>query len=859
LNFNYLFFLLFPVFLFSQNTIRVTVVDENNLPVSRAIVLLSQNEIQIGFGTTNQDGLLQRQIASGQYEIKISKLGFASLYDTIVVGVNKYFQFVLKEAVNKLENVVITSRPKLMRIKEDTISYNLRAIVDGTENKIEDVIKKLPGLEVDSDGKVLYKGVKIENVLVDGNEFFGSKHQMATQNIDADMIEGIDLLTNYSGFAIASGGSKGVALNLKTKDSYKNKWVADLEVASGLNNSFRFHSNSFKFFKKGNLAILTDYNTIAKTPISRDDYKEVRAVSEVDNDNGEFKEVEIPSFLNSNSFIKEKKNAFVGLNYTSLLSPRSKVTFSNIFNKTNIAELNNKTQTNIGETTNKISFFENKQASYYLNNTSLKWEFNKSKTTFISYLAGFTPNSDNDNQDLLRLVNRINYSKEHTNRSFAQAFRVQTKLFNAIDYKMLVRHTTDSEKQSLDLFSQEKLFNSSSDSINQKTKNWERSLSFYNLFSMTKSSSVFSLKLNLVTHNANTTNSIFQNPQYNANVKLQYQSIQSNFSWLKNWDAKFQSVVGVNFTNSNSQFQASHNTFSRFEPNLSLIYNFSGFNKLSFNYVLEHQLPTIYQVQESSLVYDFQTILRPSLVDYSVILPKNTYSLQYLSINSKNYSVLFSSLSYVMEQNSISNNTNYTSDFIENQMIYTKGSEALKGLIMYDLKFRRLPLSIKTTLFYLKSKGVSQFNGLDNNFVSKNLTGRMQLISNLKKSNVQFGVDYNYIQRNIKQSVNDFSNTTQNHQLSLSLRGKIRSMLKWDTGFTIDKQDSNFNTNKVFLLNANIQYNLTKDVKLILNGNNILNLDNSQIISTSFNQSFFTESVALIMPGYVMIGLNYSL
>jgi hypothetical protein len=53
--------------------------------------------------------------------------------------------------------------------------------------------------------------------LIDGNEFFGNKHQIATQNINADMIEGIDLYTNYSGFAIASGGDKGVALNLKLK------------------------------------------------------------------------------------------------------------------------------------------------------------------------------------------------------------------------------------------------------------------------------------------------------------------------------------------------------------------------------------------------------------------------------------------------------------------------------------------------------------------------------------------------------------------------------------------------------------------------------------------------------------------
>jgi hypothetical protein len=82
--------------------------------------------------------------------------------------------------------------------------------------------------------------------LIDGNEFFGNKHQIATQNINADMIEGIDLYTNYSGFAIASE-VMGVALNLKTKDFYKSKWVSDVELGYGGKEAVRFHSNSFKF------------------------------------------------------------------------------------------------------------------------------------------------------------------------------------------------------------------------------------------------------------------------------------------------------------------------------------------------------------------------------------------------------------------------------------------------------------------------------------------------------------------------------------------------------------------------------------------------------------------------------------
>jgi hypothetical protein len=68
------------------------------------------------------------------------------------------------------------------------------------------------------------------------------------------------------------------------------------------------------------------------------------------------------------------------------------------------------------------------------------------------------------------------------------------------------------------------------------------------------------------------------------------------------------------------------------------------------------------------MIFDFQTIFRPSLVDFSKIIPKNNYSLQYFHINTK-LIVFFSSISYIEEQNSISNNISYGSDYIENQML----------------------------------------------------------------------------------------------------------------------------------------------------------------------------------------------
>lgn len=859
LNFKHILFLLFPVLLFSQNTVRFSVSDENSIALSRAIFIISQNNSQVSFGTSNENGILEKKLITGRYDFKISKLGFTTLYKTVVIEKEQDFEFVLQEEVNKLKDVVIISRPKVMRINEDTISYNLKTILDGTENKVEDVIKRLPGLDIDQDGKVLYKGQQIDNVLVDGNEFFGKKHQMATQNINADMIEGIDLLTNYSGFAKASGGQKSIALNLKTKDSYKNKWISDLELAAGLNTSFRSHSNSFKFFKKGNLAIISDYNTIAKTPISREDYNEMRIVSEVDSENGEFKSFETPTFLNPNTFIKDKRNTFIGLNYTSLLGKRSKITVSNIFNKTKIAEENARLQTNIGESQSRYSFFENKVATSCLNNSSLKLEFNKSNTTFISYVAGFTPNVDEDNQYIIRSANQLDYYKSDTNFSFAHLAKVQTKLFKTIDYKGIVLHSIDDNRQKADLFSQQYLFGSTLDTINQKLKNQEVNFSLNNAFTITKKSNIFSLKINFRSHQAKFNNAVFENGTEDISLRLLKQSIQTNFSWLKSWNAKFQSILGFSSTTVNSSFEGMQNIFTRFEPNFSLIYNFKGLNKITLNYSLNHEMPSLSQLQQSDVVLDFQTISKPTRINFYQIISKKSFSLQYFSVNPQNQSVLFSNFSYDVETNSVSTNTVYNLDYVETIGISIRDRNSAKGLVLYDLKLNRFPLSIKTTLFYLKSIGVSQFNGVDNEVLTQNFTSRFQLFTNFKKSNAQFGIDYNFIQRKVVQSISDFSNTSQNHQITLSVRGKSKTKFKWDIGFIIDNQVFGFATNVLYFLNTNVQYDANKNLKLFINGNNMLNLNQSTLLTNSTTSSFFTTSRISIRPGYLMLGANYSL
>ena len=132
----------FSLLLSAQNKLQVSVQDLQGIPVVRAIVLISQNDSQVGFGTTSPQGTLEKLLSAGTYQITVSKLGFVAQQQTINLDQDRAIAVKLEVETNKLETIIIKSRPKIMRVKEDTISYNIKTIVDGTERKAQDIIKK---------------------------------------------------------------------------------------------------------------------------------------------------------------------------------------------------------------------------------------------------------------------------------------------------------------------------------------------------------------------------------------------------------------------------------------------------------------------------------------------------------------------------------------------------------------------------------------------------------------------------------------------------------------------------------------------------------------------------------------------
>lgn len=156
-------------------------------------VQVLKNNKTIDFKTTNENGVCSFVVSEkGIYTLKFTSLLYKTKFVEINTSEKSDFEILLEQQITEIQEVKIKARPKIAFAKGDTISYNIKAVKDGTERTVEDLIKKLPGLDINENGKVTNNGNIVGQVLVDGNEFFGKNHKMATQNITADMIDGVD-------------------------------------------------------------------------------------------------------------------------------------------------------------------------------------------------------------------------------------------------------------------------------------------------------------------------------------------------------------------------------------------------------------------------------------------------------------------------------------------------------------------------------------------------------------------------------------------------------------------------------------------------------------------------------------------
>jgi hypothetical protein len=253
--------------------------DATPLASAAAVLLDPSDSTLMYFSVTGHDGrFLMANVRGGDYLLQISLIGYNTQYRKVgLPGENGGDQgmILLTPKVYDVEGVVVSRERIPLKMKADTIEYDARAFRVNPDAVAEELLKKLPGLEVDRAGNIKAMGEDVRNVLVDGKEFFGNDPKVATRNLPADAIDKVQLFdrqSDESAFTGIDDGTRNPTLNFVLDEDKKNGVFGDLTAGGGTEGHMKTAGKAYRFTDKIQLAALAMFNNVNEYGFSVGDY-----------------------------------------------------------------------------------------------------------------------------------------------------------------------------------------------------------------------------------------------------------------------------------------------------------------------------------------------------------------------------------------------------------------------------------------------------------------------------------------------------------------------------------------------------------------------------------------------------------
>ena len=418
---------------FSQTTIFGSVREGyNNLYSVNVILKDSISKSIIAFTYTDDKGnFLLKTKKTGVFNLIFTSLGYEP--KTFSLNISKEqkelkFDVVLVDKPMDLDEVIIKADLP-MSVKQDTISFKTKFFTNGTEQTLEELLKTIPGININDDGTIKIGNQEIEKLMVDGDDLFEKGYKILSKNMPAYPIEVVEVLKNYSNNPLLKGveESNKVALNLKLDENSKRIWFGNIETSLGNDNFYQLKGNLMNFGKKNKFYFFTNLNSIGydatgdienlvrpfriNEPASIGDNQSVNSLLNLSPDNLNFKQnrtnfnnaelVSLNAIYNPTEKLKIKTLGFFNWDETDFFRNSVDVTDVNGTNFTNTQnlELRNK---------NRVAFGK------------LDFTYNISKTKMLEATTKYNNRDFNDNSNLIFNGNSTIENLQHQNTLFDQ-------------------------------------------------------------------------------------------------------------------------------------------------------------------------------------------------------------------------------------------------------------------------------------------------------------------------------------------------------------------------------------------------------------------------------------------------------
>lgn len=860
-------FLLFSISSFSQKgTLSGRVNDLEKNPVENAVIALitPKDSILYRFTRSDKEGkFLIKNIKSGKYILSISNSLFADYVDEVEI----------KENENNLETIGLFSKSKLIeeviikggsiRIKGDTTSYRAGDYKVDVNANVEELLKKLPGIQVDKNGEIKAMGESVKKVLVDGEEFFGDDPGMATKNLRADAVKTVQVFDKKSDQAEFTGiddGKSQKTINLKLKEDKKKGRFGKIDNSAGPleDQDPRYNSNLMLSAFKGKRkisAFLLNGNTGQDGLDWEDSDKFGGENSDVtmnmdDDGNVSYQWIggnndDEPQVDTQNGFIN---NTNAGLHYNNKWNDKQTLNLSPKFNNqnyTNTNKRNNRTQ--IGETqlnentstaTNVTRNNYKFNASYDIKLDSLNTIKINTKTNFYATTSNeFTNGTTTDENGVLKNKSQKNLDTKSDKQSllasvlFKHKFAKLRRTFSMnLSWSSLNNESDNylkSDNESFISGISSSVISLNQNKIGKKTtqntnlnlvytepiaKNWALQLGYQIAYNTGKNNqltydfSTLSNQYDLL--NSGLSNQFEQTIVVNKpNLIMSYNSKKINYSFGSGFGFTFFDLIDQTF---NKEYKRN---YTNLFPSASFSYKYKNNGNLRINYNGSTSQPTIDQLQPLRNNQDFfnQIIGNPDL--------KQSFT-NSINISHNNYNILSESHMYQgMFFRTTSNLITYNRDIdIDNakttsKAINTNGNFSGNFYMGYGFKIKKFDLDAGINPSISYNKSIISINNVLNN--SKNINSNFSVyFSKSKEKSYEFYINNEFSNNRNSTSLNNEVKSFNTYNLSidasyyLSKNWKITSNYNLYTRQKTDDFQSNL-TNQIW--NARLQRTFKND------------------------------------------------
>ena len=802
---------------------------------------------------------------------EITAMGYEKIADSIISpSKNRTYNlnYILNEKITELQEVIVSQEK--FEIEGDTVSFNPRSYKDGTERKVEDLIKKLPGMEVEENGSIKYRGKKVTSVQLEGDDLFGYNYAMGTRNISVDMVEQVQAIDNYSANPLLKGieNSEEVAINLKLKKG-KLDISGNGNLGSGFDNNIDprndLNFNLLGISKKYKSFSSISYNNVGLNNSAEDYFSMSASLEDIQNEDFYAKKI-IPENIFMSNFDTQRAN----INNQLAVSNNLIYRFSQKLSlKANISFLNDK----ITFLENNNTFFNTENINYNDQSETIKKPINKQ--------LGFKLTYNTSKVSLLEIETAIQSEKINTSNSIVQNnntfFNTSLKTEN-IFWNNKIQYTYKiSNNKALQYIS-----NFSINAIPQELNIYPISFSFNgNLQKSEFEKKYYSNKFVLLGNSKKnkyvfTLGSVFENNPFNSNLFENNSSINPDFInqfnykkatlfsefgttyALENW--KFQPTLRISSINQTykNDLESTNKTMQSFIviPSLNISYSLSGNSTFKLTGSYEEKTPNE-EYLFTNLIAQNNRFIRRNILDLNLQQNQN-YILSYRYNNL--FTAFSTNLSLIYNNNK---NTYLSSIEIQDNFTISTFFQSPTNIENYSLNF-----GIEKYVNFLNSniKHVSNY-GINN---YKNVVNQSDLRNNQSRNyNAYFFITtvFNFpinFQNKFNYSNINFISDNQNSNTNISFNNNLKMLIKPNNKFlftiSYDYFKPNTKLNEDFtFLDFEIKYKPKKMrfIEFWLTGKNLLNNTFfSQTENTDFQNTTYQSS---LMPRHFLLTLDFKL